>query len=143
MTSNAAVAVSFIVPSYNYARFLPDCLNSIFGQQGGYAFEVIAVDDASTDNTIEVLEEFADQRLRVIRHSTNQGHVKTISRGLAEARGEFVARIDPDDRYRPYFLSETMPLFRRYPEVALVYGDAALIDSEGQISSHRSDRIHH
>src|SRR5580698_1497884 len=112
MSSLSEPLVSFVVPSYNYARFLPDCLNGIFNQEGGYDFEVIAVDDASSDNSVEVLESFAhDPRLRIVRHERNQGHVKTVNEGLAAARGQFVARIDSDDRYRPEFLRTLLPKF--------------------------------
>lgn len=141
-TADPGIDVSFIVPCYNYGRFLPDCLDSIFRQEGRHSFEIVAIDDASSDDTPAVLERYADPRLRVIRHPNNQGHVKTISRGLREARGRFVARIDPDDRYRPCFLCETLPRFAAYPEVALVYGDAALIDAEGRITVPHSDRVH-
>jgi glycosyltransferase involved in cell wall biosynthesis len=141
-TADHDIEVSFVVPCYNYGRFLPDCLGSIFRQAGSYSFEIIAVDDASSDDTPAVLERFADSRLRVIRHTSNQGHVKTITRGLREARGRLVARIDPDDRYRPCFLRETMPRFAAHPEVALVYGDAALIDAEGRVMVPESDRVH-
>jgi glycosyltransferase involved in cell wall biosynthesis len=134
--------VSFVVPCYNYARYLPDCLNGIFGQEGNYDFEVIAIDDASTDDTLEVLDRFRDPRLQVLKHERNQGHVKTVNEGLAAARGEFVARIDPDDRYRPDFLRTLLPKFAQYPEVGLVYGDAAIIDSTGTINVPTSDRVH-
>jgi glycosyltransferase involved in cell wall biosynthesis len=134
--------VSFVVPCHNYGRFLADCLNSIFRQEGDYSFEVVAIDDASNDDTLAVLERFADPRLRVLRHESNQGHVKTITRGLREASGRFVARIDPDDRYRPYFLREVMPRLESYPDVAFVYGDAALINEEGRVTSDRSDSRH-
>lgn len=142
MTGSSTPLVSFVLPCYNYGRFLPDCLNSIFGQEGNYPFEVIAIDDASSDNTLEVLAQFDDGRLRVIRQEKNQGHVRTISRGLQEARGQFVARIDPDDRYRPGFLSEAIPVFERDPDVGLVYGDAALINAEGRIDCDRTDSEH-
>jgi glycosyltransferase involved in cell wall biosynthesis len=141
--TGAPPQISFVVPCYNYGAFLPDCLDSIFGQEGGHTFEIVAVDDGSTDDTPAVLERFADPRLRVIRHAQNQGHVKTITRGLREARGRLVARIDPDDRYRPCFLSETVQPFEAYPEVAFVYGDAALIDAAGQITVPRSDTAHY
>jgi glycosyltransferase involved in cell wall biosynthesis len=134
--------VSFIVPCYNYGRYLPDCLNSIFGLEGGYDFEVIAIDDASTDNTMEVLASFADPRLRVVRHIKNMGHVATVNEGMAMAVGEFIARIDPDDRYRPHFLETVLARFREFPEVGLVYGDAAVIDQDGRINLERSDRVH-
>jgi glycosyltransferase involved in cell wall biosynthesis len=121
---------------------LPDCLTSIFGQQGTHDFEVIAIDDASTDNTQEVLRSFADSRMQVVRHSKNLGHVATVNEGLGQAGGEFIARIDPDDRYRSHFLSAVLEKFREFPEVGLVYGDAALIDDRGQISEEQSDRAH-
>src|SRR6266571_2177447 len=92
--------VSFVVPCYNYGRYLPDCLASIFGQEGAHDFEVIVIDDGSTDNTSEVLRSFTDPRMEVICHSKNLGHVATVNEGLRQARGTFVARIDPDDRYR-------------------------------------------
>jgi glycosyltransferase involved in cell wall biosynthesis len=134
--------VSFVVPCYNYGRFLPDCLESIFGQNGGYDFEIVAVDDASTDNTLEVLERFRDPRLRVIRHEKNRGHVDTVNEGLRATRGEFVARIDPDDRYRSSFLKLLLPKFAEYPEVGLVYGNASLINADGKVTAETSDRVH-
>jgi glycosyltransferase involved in cell wall biosynthesis len=143
MDSSSTPLVSFVVPCYNYGRFLPDCLNSIFGQDGNYAIEVIAIDDASSDNTLDVLAQFPDDRMRIIRHEKNEGHVRTISQGLRESRGQFVARIDPDDRYRSCFLAETIPAFQRDPEVGFVYGDAALINSEGRLDRERTDAVHH
>jgi glycosyltransferase involved in cell wall biosynthesis len=137
-----AVRVSFVVPCYNYARYLPDCLDSIFAQDGTSDFEVIAIDDASTDGTLDVLARYNDPRLRVLRHEKNRGHVATITEGLHAARGEFVARIDPDDRYRPYFLSEVLPRFARHRDVALVYGDAAMIDADGRLNAAATDRVH-
>lgn len=139
---SAQPLVSFVVPCYNYARFLPNCLESIFSLDGAFLFEVIAIDDASTDRTQDVLRQFADPRLRVITHETNCGHVETINEGLHATRGTFVARIDPDDRYRPHFLTSTLDVFGLFPEVGMVYGDAAIIDEQGTIAEERSDRVH-
>jgi|SRR5579862_1215332 len=137
-----APLVSFVVPCYNYGRFLPDCLASIFAQEDKHDFEVIAINDGSTDDTQEVLHSFADSRMHIISHSKNLGHVSTVNEGLGRARGEFVARIDPDDRYRSYFLSATLEKFRALPDVGLVYGDAAIIDEQGQRNAESSDRVH-
>jgi glycosyltransferase involved in cell wall biosynthesis len=140
--SSSGPLVSFVVPCYNYGRFLPDCLASIFNQHGDYPFEIIAIDDASSDNTREVLANLHDPRLKVIRHEKNEGHVSTISQGLRESRGAYVARIDPDDRYRPCFLSRVIPVLARHPEVGFVYGDAALIGPNGELYVAHSDRSH-
>lgn len=142
MSVSSIPLVSFVVPCYNYGHFLPDCLASIFSQEGNYSYEVIVIDDASTDHTAGVVASFQDPRLRVIRHEKNEGHVRTISQGLRESRGQLVARIDPDDRYRRCFLTETVPLFEKYPEVAFIYGDASLINSEGRLDLERTDCVH-
>ena len=123
--------VSFLVPCYNYARYLPDCLDSILAQEGQIAYEVVIVDDASTDDTPAVLARYTDPRFRVLRNATNQGHARTMEIAIEAARAPLIARIDPDDRYRPAFLINTVPIFEQHPEVGLVYGDAALIDEQG------------
>src|SRR5207244_1760140 len=106
-----APLVSFVVPCFNYGQYLADCLRSIFCQEGQHDFEVIAIDDGSTDNTQAVLHSFTDPRLHIITHPVNLGHVATINEGISEAHGSFIARIDPDDRYRPYFLSTVLAKF--------------------------------
>jgi glycosyltransferase involved in cell wall biosynthesis len=134
--------VSFVIPCYNYGRYLAECLASIFRQEACDDFEIIAIDDGSTDNTREVLRSNQDPRLRVIIHQRNLGHIHTVNEGLAAARGAFIARIDPDDRYRPRFLISVLGKFREYPEVGLVYGDVALVDDCGRVSVERCDRTH-
>lgn len=134
--------VSFLIPSYNYGRFLSDCLRSIFAQQGGFDFEVIVVDDASTDDTRVILERWTDPRLSVIVHERNRGHAATVNEALEIARGQFIARIDPDDRYRPDFLVQTVVKFYDFPEVGLVYGDAAIINEQGDVTQAGCDRKH-
>jgi glycosyltransferase involved in cell wall biosynthesis len=123
--------LSIVIPSCNYARYLGDCLTSIFGQQGAPPFEVVLVDDGSTDETPQVLEMHADPRLRVVRHERNRGHIATINEALPMTRGAFVARIDPDDRYRPHFMAEVCRILQAHPDVGFVYARAALIDERG------------
>lgn len=125
-------AFSVVMPCYNYARYLGDCLESIFSQVDAPSFEIVAVDDASTDDTVAILERVRDPRLRVFRNERNLGHAGTINRALPLTRGAIVSRIDPDDRYRPQFMATVVDRLRRYPEVGLVYGRAALIDGDGR-----------
>jgi glycosyltransferase involved in cell wall biosynthesis len=126
--------VSILVPSYNYARYLPECLDSILSQRTDAAFEVVVVNDASTDHTRDVLQRYDDARVRVLHNATNQGHARTIGIAIEAAHGSLVARIDPDDRYKPDFLARTVPIFDQHPRVGLVYGDAVMIDSEGTMT---------
>jgi glycosyltransferase involved in cell wall biosynthesis len=139
-----APRLTFVVLSYNYCGYLGSCLESILGQQGEQDFEVIVVDDASTDGSQAVAQDYAsqDERMRLLCHASNQGHSATVTAGLRLARGEFIARIDCDDRYRPCFAREALRIFVREPDVGLVYGDAALIDDSGATTLQRSDKIH-
>ena len=134
--------VSFVVPCYNYGHYLAECFASIFRQEGCVDFEVIAIDDGSTDNTRQVLGGNRDSRLRVIIHERNLGHIYTVNEGMSVARGSFIARIDPDDRYRPWFLTSVLSKFRKYPGVGLVYGDVALMDERGTVNVEQCDRAH-
>lgn len=134
--------VSFVVLSYNYARFIGECIASILAQEGAHDIEIVVVDDASTDDSDRVIRSFDDSRINYIRHERNQGHAATVMDGLRAARGELIARIDSDDRYRPYYLNEVVPLFDRHEDVGLVYGDAAIIDDNGDVSQATADVVH-
>jgi glycosyltransferase involved in cell wall biosynthesis len=122
--------VSFVVPSYNDARFVGECLDGLLAQTVP-DFEAIVVDDGSTDDTAGVVGRYRDPRIRYLRRSVNQGLVHTLSEGLMAARGTYVARVDADDRCRPCFLEATLAVFERHPEVGLVYGDIARMDADG------------
>ena len=134
--------VSFVVPCYNYGRYLRDCLDRIFAQEGGYDIEVIAINDASSDDTLQILRSYEDQRLRIIDHEINRGHIFTVNEGLAAATGKYIVRIDPDDRHRLHFLKSTVPILERHPEVGLVYADVAQINDAGEITAMCSDSVH-
>lgn len=134
--------VSFVILSYNYGHFIGETIQSVLDQQGTYPFELIVVDDASSDDSMAVISSFGDPRITLIRHETNQGHAATVTDGLRAARGKYVARIDSDDRYRACFLEEVVPILEEHPDVGLVYGDAAIIDSSGHITAATTDTVH-
>lgn len=127
--------VSFCVTAYNTEPYIAECLDSILSQQGNYDFEVIVIDDASTDETEQIVTTYRDSRIRYIRHTINQGAFVSVNRGFEEARGKFIARIDSDDRYASDFLISTIPVLQHYPEVGLVYGDIAMINHLGEMTS--------
>jgi glycosyltransferase involved in cell wall biosynthesis len=142
MDTGGEPLVTVVVLSYNHGRFLRDCLDSILNQEGGHSFEVVLVDDASTDDSAAVARTYDDPRIRFVRHPVNAGHAATVADGLRCARGRYVARIDGDDRYRPDYLSEVLAVFRAFPSVGLVYGDNAEINDAGEITAPRNDRVH-
>ena len=89
--------VSFVVTNYNYGRYLGHALDSLL-TQNFHDLEIIVVDDRSTDNSAEVLATYAgDPRVRIVRHTENEGSIRSYNQGLGMARGEFVGVFDADD----------------------------------------------
>jgi len=115
--------VTVIIPCYNYARYLSAAVESALSQ-GGVNVDVVVVDDASTDESLRVAQQFAanDARVRVIGHRTNAGPVQTFNDGLAIAQGEFLVRLDADDILTPGALQRATDVMSNFPSVGLVYG---------------------
>lgn len=92
-------AISIIVPVYNVEKFLERCLDSIFKQQFSNVFEVIAVDDCSTDNSLYILKEYQkrEKRLIVIEHEVNKKLSCARSTGICVSTGEYIMHVDSDD----------------------------------------------
>jgi glycosyltransferase involved in cell wall biosynthesis len=135
LKSESALPVSFVVTLYNMQHFVAECIQSILNQEGVYEFEVVVIDDASTDDSVDVVAGFSDPRIQLVRHKQNMGAARTASEGLLRARGRYIARIDPDDRYRADFLRKTASLLDSEPEVGLVYGRIATINANGLITN--------
>ncbi len=123
--------VSVVVPIYNAARYLESALRSVL-QQSFADFELIAVDDGSTDPSRTILERLAaeDPRVRVVSRP-NTGIVGALNDGLALARGEFVARMDADDLCFPQRFAVQVDHLRRHPECVCVGSAFLYIDAEG------------
>jgi glycosyltransferase involved in cell wall biosynthesis len=136
MSSQAdAPRVSIFVQAYNTASYVGDCLASVLAQESRHAFEVLVIDDASTDGTADIIARLADSRVRVIRHAPNTGAIATANEGYGLARGEFIARLDSDDRLRPQFVERTVSALLANPRLGLAYGDIVTIDAAGSATS--------
>lgn len=127
--------ISVFVQVYNAAPFVGECLRSIFELEDVGDIEIIVIDDASTDGSVAIIEEFEDSRLRLYRHSINQGAARTLNEGILLCRGKYIARIDADDRYRPGFLRETIGMLRKHPEAGAAFACIAMIDVDGRRTS--------
>lgn len=115
--------ISVVIPTYNYAHFLPQSVGSVLAQDG-VDVEVVVVDDCSTDDTAEVAAGMAaaDPRVVAVRNTTNHGPCVAFNDGLAVATGEFIVRLDADDLLTPGAMRRAVDLFDQHPEVGLVYG---------------------
>lgn len=130
--SNSQPLATVFIPCYNYGRYVTECVQSVLNQTV-QDFEILVINDGSTDSTADVVRAFSDRRIRYIEHQKNKGLLATLTEGLSEARGQYVARIDADDRHRPNFLQETIAILETRPHVGLVYADVALIDEAGRV----------
>ncbi|MFN8377849.1 MAG: glycosyltransferase [Anaerolineae bacterium] len=124
--------VSVIIPTYNRAELLIEALNSVLAQTF-QDFEILIIDDGSTDDTKVNLEPYlADSRIRYI-YQTNGGPANARNRGIDEAQGEFIALLDSDDLWLPEKLEKQVSLLRERLEIGLVYADVIWIAKDGSV----------
>jgi GT2 family glycosyltransferase len=136
-------AVTVVIPCFNYGRYLGACVASVLEQQC-VDVEVLIVDDSSTDGSDLTANEIAltDRRIRVIHHTTNQGHITTFNDGLREATGDYVVVLSADDLLTPGSLARSVALLEAHPSVGLVYGYALAFESDAALPSARTETSH-
>ena len=123
-TPGAPPTVSILTPAYNSAKFIRQTLDSALGQTFT-DFEMIVIDDGSTDETRVIVEEYAgrDDRVRVISQS-NAGIAAARNRAMSVARGRFLALLDSDDVWLPSYLSEQTAILSERPDIAVLSANA-------------------
>jgi glycosyltransferase involved in cell wall biosynthesis len=128
---SGAPVVSVIIPTYNRAGIVVRAIESVL-QQTFTDFEVIVVDDASTDDTANVISPLADRRVRYVRLPHNGGVATARNRGMEEAQGRYFAFLDSDDEWLPTKLQQQIEVFSRAPfGVGLVYTGVETIGEGG------------
>ena len=116
----APPTLSVILPNYNHARYLSAALRAILNQSVPPT-EVIVIDDASTDNSMEVIREFAKKHsvIRIYQNEKNQGVIYGLNRGIELAKGDYVITTSADDEILPGLFERSLNLLARYPQAAL------------------------
>lgn len=124
--------LSVVIPSYNYGRFLPQCIQSVL-DQGLDDIEILVLDNASTDDTPQVMRAFADEpRVRYMRNRYNYGPGYNWRNGMWVARGRYLTFLSADDYFNPGHLSRLLPLLEQQPQVAVGYTSIRWVDGNGQ-----------
>ena len=123
--------VSVIVPSYNHAPYIKECLLSALDQRG-VELEVVVVDDCSKDDSARIARSISDPRLRVVVNEENVGAYATQNRAMDMASGELIAVLNSDDVWRAGKLAKQVALLDRYPSAGLCYSLGDQIDEAGK-----------
>lgn len=124
--------ISVIIPLYNKAASIGLTLRAVL-EQTFQDFEVVVVDDGSTDGGADVVRAVDDARIRLVSQP-NAGVSAARNRGVSESRGEFVAFLDADDLWRPTYLETQFALTRKYPDCDVFATNYEFRDAEGRIS---------
>lgn len=129
MNQNTNIIVTVIVPAYNYANFIGECLDSVLSQTFK-SWECIVIDNGSTDNTQEIVKSYSNKDGRIKYHYTNQKGV-SLARNLAVSlsHGTYLLPLDADDKIDPTYLEKAVNIMNQNPEISLVYCNAILFGS--------------
>jgi glycosyltransferase involved in cell wall biosynthesis len=122
--------VSIILPAFNCERFVAKTMDSLL-QQTFTNFELLVINDGSTDATEAIIQSYSDSRIRYLKNDGNKGLVHTLNRGLQESFGTYIARIDADDMALPHRLAQQVNWLDEHPETAVVGSFVTLVDELG------------
>lgn len=115
-------ALSVVVPTYNAAKYIGEAVASVLSQDFA-DFELLLVDDGSTDDTASILQPFAtDPRVRLLRNERNMGLIATLHRAYEECKAPLIARMDSDDICAPARFGRQVEFLRQHPDVGIVGG---------------------
>ncbi|TRZ89739.1 MAG: glycosyltransferase [Methanosarcinales archaeon] len=123
--------VSVIIPTFNREKFIGDAIRSVLDQTF-QDFEVIVVDDGSTDRTAEIVRAFASDKVKYVYH-TNRGRSNARNHALGLAAGRYIAFLDSDDLYLPNKLELQVNFLNTHPDVGMVYTSAYCVDENGSL----------
>jgi glycosyltransferase involved in cell wall biosynthesis len=136
---NNIIKVSIIITCYNLEKFIEDAIESLLGQKVDFRYEIIIIDDASTDNSRKVLADFTDERVKCFFLEENVGAARAINIAFGHASGEYVCRFDGDDKWYPDYLQKTSDVLDRVPDIQLVHTDISFIDENNNVTSIRNN----
>lgn len=111
--------ISVVMPVYNSEKFLNEAITSILNQTYPF-FELIIVNDGSTDNSAKIISSYKDSRIKVIKNAINKGLTKSLNRGFSAANGKYIARMDADDWSHPKRLEKQVTFMENNPDYGIV-----------------------
>lgn len=134
MTSVEQPMISVILPTFNRAYILPKAIESVLAQTYAH-WELIIVDDGSTDTTHAAVMKFSDPRIRYVKHPENKGLAASRNTGIRESCGTYIANLDSDDVWLPQKLEKELAVFKKTPPlVYVVYSEYERTLGDGRVA---------
>ena len=135
-------AVSVLMSVYNADKYVASAIESILNQTFK-DFELIIVDDCSSDNSWDIIRKYKkiDKRIKAVRNKRNIGGCRTLNEGLRYVRGRYVARADNDDLSMPERLGKQFKFMEQHPEIGIVGGTMEIIQEDGLVIARRKYNI--
>ena len=130
--NNSNPLVTVRMPAYNHERYIEKAILSIVNQTF-QDFELIVINDGSTDRTPEILDRLSEEYGFQVIHQENAGLTKTLNRLIRLAKGQFITGCASDDFWPESRLEEQVKCFKQYPDADLVHGNFTTIDGAGQV----------
>jgi glycosyltransferase involved in cell wall biosynthesis len=123
--------VSVIVPCYNGEKYVAEAIDSVLSQTY-HNFEILAVNDGSTDGTRNILHRYKDS-IRILEHENrvNRGQAASLNLALRESNGEYIAILNQDDLWQPEKIQKQVAFLEDHPDIGLVYANGLIIDENG------------
>lgn len=125
--------ISVVIPLYNKEQSIASTLQTVL-KQSYQDFEIVIVNDGSTDHSVEEVTKVTDPRIRLI-HQRNAGVSAARNRGIEEAKGEYIAFLDADDEWKPDYLKTQYELTQKYPECSIFACNYEFKDTQGKVRS--------
>ena len=119
--------VSVIITSYNYEQYIKEAIESVLAQTF-QDFEIIIIDDASSDSSLKIIEQYVDKdnRIKVIKNSVNKGLAKSLKIACQAARGEYIAILESDDSWTKSYLERKLAIFKEHENTGFIYNTVKL-----------------
>tara|TARA_B100002003_G_scaffold240241_1_gene260578 strand:+ start:916 stop:1341 length:426 start_codon:yes stop_codon:yes gene_type:complete len=125
------IDLSFIIINYNCEKYIKSCIKSCINQKTKFNYEIIFIDDASTDQSFKEAIKLKSKMLRAFRNKKNLGIEKTSNFGFKKAKGKCVCRVDSDDKVKSNFVEIMIKNFKS--KYAFLYSNYNVINSAGSI----------
>ena len=132
--------ITVLMPVYNAENYVGIAIESVLSQTFG-DFELLIIDDASTDQTFDVISQYKDKRIQKVRNYTNIGIAASLNKGLSMINSQYVARMDADDISKPTRFEKQLTYMKLHPELGFLGSHMELNNKDGVIikKQHKED----